>query len=87
MPNSQTTIELPAPTLVVACDTCGTLLQVFMEENTAKNPGADWILSVCRCDVCDHRRDVESYRRGWEDAKKYYPNLLNKALAKEVDNE
>ena len=75
---SKTIIELPARPMLVACDTCGHQLQAFLEENTADNPGCEWIISVCRCESCDWRRDVESYRRGWEDAKKYYPNLLKK---------
>jgi hypothetical protein len=90
MPLSKTKIELPAPSLVVACDTCGETLQVFLEDNTSshgsvpsdENPGVDWILSACRCGACDHRRDVESYRRGWDDAKKYYPDLIKKGVLK-----
>jgi predicted RNA polymerase sigma factor len=78
-------LKLPAVKIDIYCDTCGHELQAFIEWNGNGEPdqGNSWLVSVCRCDACDHRKDIESYRKGWEDAKKYYPNLLKKGAKNE----
>jgi hypothetical protein len=79
-------ITLPAQTIEIYCDTCGYPLKAFIEYDGNGEPdeGNRWLISVTRCDTCDHRRDVESYRRGWEDYKKFGASVVSQAQERRI---
>lgn len=73
-------VKLPSQMIEIYCDTCGHPLPCHIEWNGNGEPdqGNKWIVSVERCASCDHRREVEHYRRGWEDYKKFGEKLFGK---------
>lgn len=73
------TIEMPVVSIDVYCDTCGNPLQVFLQSDDLKS-----IISVCRCEACDHRRSVDDYRRGWEDYKKFGAKVVSQAQERRI---